>query len=259
MGMGNLEQETRLLDLEANLDVMKTLVKAIEAKDLYTAGHVWRVSQYAKAIAERLEWEPSQVRWLEAGAILHDLGKVGISDLILQKEEKLTDEEYDEMKKHPAIGYHIVETSHFLSQFKHIIESHHERFDGKGYPLGSAGEEIPIEGRIVAVADTFDAMTSHRPYRKAMDAHKAIAIIIENRGLQFDPSIVAVFVELHNEAKFEKIILHSQPDVPLVCCPLHGEIVEVTEATCSGDFAYCPACKGSFPLKDSAGKLVPDL
>jgi HD-GYP domain-containing protein (c-di-GMP phosphodiesterase class II) len=221
--------------------------------------NIWRVSQYTRLIAERLGWETSQINWIEVGAILHDLGKVGISDLILQKEARLSVEEFDEMKKHPAIGFHIVETSPFLAQFKNIIEAHHERYDGKGYPKGLIGEQIPIEGRITGIADAFDAMTSHRPYRKAMDPQKAIQIIQENAGSQFDPAITPIFAALFEEGKFSNIILHSQPDVPLVCCPVHGEIVEVTSETQSGDYAYCPACKGSFPLQTIEGRLVPYL
>jgi HD-GYP domain-containing protein (c-di-GMP phosphodiesterase class II) len=257
--MTEIQWDVNRLYEEINVDVVKTLVKAIEAKDLYTAGHVWRVSQYTRLIAERLGWEDSQIIWIEAGAVLHDLGKVGISDLILQKESKLTDEEFDEMKKHPAIGYHIVEPSPFLSQFKNIIETHHERYDGKGYPKGLIGEQIPLEGRITGIADAFDAMTSHRPYRKALEAQKAMQIIQENAGSQFDPKLTPIFAELFEEGKFSNIILHSQPDVPLVCCPLHGEIVEVTAETKSGDYAYCPACKGSFPLHSIEGRLVPNL
>jgi putative nucleotidyltransferase with HDIG domain len=257
--MSELQWNTNNEYEEINVDVVKTLVKAIEAKDLYTAGHVWRVSQYTRLIAERLGWEKSQVDWIETGAVLHDLGKVGISDLILQKESRLSDEEFNEMKKHPAIGYHIVETSSFLSQFKNIIETHHERYDGKGYPKGLSGEQIPIEGRITGIADAFDAMTSHRPYRKAMDAQIAIQIIQENAGSQFDPMITPVFVALFEEGRFATIVLHSQPNVPLVCCPIHAEIVEVTSETQDGDYAYCPACKGSFPLQTIDGRLVPKI
>jgi HD-GYP domain-containing protein (c-di-GMP phosphodiesterase class II) len=257
--MSEVQWNANKLYEEINIDVVKTLVKAIEAKDLYTAGHVWRVSQYTRLIAERLGWEQMKILWIEAGAILHDLGKVGISDLILQKESKLSNEEFDEMKKHPAIGFHIVATSPFLSQFQNIIETHHERYDGKGYPRGLSGEQIPIEGRITGIADAFDAMTSHRPYRKAMDPQKAIQIIQENAGTQFDPDISHIFAALFEEGSFTSIILHSQPDVPLVCCPIHGEIVEVRAETKSGDYGYCPACKGSFPLHIVEGQLVPNL
>jgi HD-GYP domain-containing protein (c-di-GMP phosphodiesterase class II) len=245
-----------LADTQISLEVMNTLLKAIEAKDPYTAGHVWRVSQYAKMIAHRLGWNKEQIAWLETGAILHDLGKIGIGDVILQKEGKLTSEEFMEIRKHPAIGVHLIEASPFLSQYKHCILSHHERYDGQGYPQGLKGEYIPIEGRIIGIADTFDALTSHRPYRKALSSENAIAIIGEQSGQQFDPQLTELFVKLWWESHFNSIILHSAPGIPLVKCPEHGEIVERSLLSKPGDTAYCPACKMSFRLEEQNEKWI---
>lgn len=236
---------------------MNTLVKAIEAKDPYTAGHVWRVSQYAQRIGRRLGWKQTRIAWLETEAILHDLGKIGISDSILRKEGPLNDEEFTEIKKHPVIGLRIIESSEFLFQFKHCIESHHERYDGKGYPYGLKKEAIPIKGRIIAVADTFDALTSHRPYRRALSSENAIRIIDEQTGTQFDPDIAKVFIKLWGETHFKDVILHSEPGIPLVACPDHGEIIEITSNTKSGDKAYCPVCKMHFVLERIEEKWVP--
>lgn len=249
-------QSAELNYTQINLDVMNTLVKAIEAKDPYTGGHVWRVSQYAKRIAEKLGWEKERIAWIEAGAMLHDLGKIGVGDLILQKDGILTDEEFREMKKHPSIGVHLIETSLFMSQYKHCILSHHERYDGAGYPQGLQGENIPIEGRIIAVADTFDALTSHRPYRRARSSEDAIYVIQEQSGTQFDPEVAQLFIKLWWESHFKDIILHSAAGIPLVRCPEHGEIIERHAQVAPGDHAYCPACKANFRLEENDGEWI---
>lgn len=243
-------------DTQVQLEVMNTLIKAIEAKDPYTAGHVWRVSQYAKMIAEKLGWDKQKVASIEAGAMMHDLGKIGVGDAILQKDGKLSDKEFQEIRKHPAIGVHLIESSAFLSQYINSVLSHHERYDGRGYPEGLAGKEIPIEGRIIAVADTFDALTSHRPYRKALDTVEAIRIIKEQSGTQFDPKIVEIFISLWWKSHFLEIILHSAPGIPLVKCPEHGEIIERSMHAKPGDQAYCAACKKSFQLEEQEGNWI---
>lgn len=245
-----------LADIQLNLEVMNTLIKAIEAKDPYTAGHVWRVSQYTKLIASKLGWSKQRMSWIEAGAMLHDLGKIGVGDAILQKDGKLTLEEFEEIRKHPSIGVDLIESSTFLSQYQYCILSHHERYDGHGYPNGLQGEGITIEGRIIAIADTFDALTSHRPYRKAMSSEDAIAIIEEQSGKQFDPQLVEVFLVLWWETHFGHIILHSAPTIPLVRCPEHDEIIERSLFAKPGDSAYCPACKMSFRLEQSDGEWI---
>ncbi|MFD2673260.1 HD domain-containing phosphohydrolase [Marinicrinis sediminis] len=250
------EGDEDLREMTRQLELMNTLVKVVEAKDPYTAGHVWRVSQYAKQMAEKLGWGTKQIAWIEAGAMLHDLGKIGVGDAILQKDGKLSEEEFAEIRKHPEIGVHLIETSTFLSAYMHGIRSHHERFDGKGYPERLHGHHIPIEARIIALADTFDALTSHRPYRKAMSADEAIAIIEQNRGTQFDPALTDIFVGIAKEAGFASIILHSAPAIPLVHCPQHGEIIERTRHAKPGDAAYCPACKKSFRLAEQDGRWM---
>jgi HD-GYP domain-containing protein (c-di-GMP phosphodiesterase class II) len=235
-------------ELQIHLEVMNTLIKAVEAKDPYTAGHVWRVSQYAKMIAKKLDWDREKLDWIEAGAMLHDLGKIGVGDAVLNKNGRLSHSELIEMQKHPVIGVHLIDSSTFLMKYQNCILTHHERFDGKGYPHGLMGEEIPIEGRIIAVADTFDALTSHRPYRGAMNTVDAIRIIEEQSGTQFDPQIVDVFVKLWWETHFNGIILHSSSGIPLVKCPAHGEIIERSPHAMPGGEAYCSACKMSFQL-----------
>lgn len=178
---------------EAYADTISSLVAALEAKDVYTKGHSVRVAEYAVMIAEAIGFTPDQVRRIEQAALLHDLGKVGVSRRVLAKEARLTDDEYAEIKRHPEIGAHIVADVPYLADLVPVIEHHHERFDGRGYGGGSAGEDIPLGARILAVADSYDAMTSARPYRGAMTHEVALQELRDCRGTQFDPDAVAAF------------------------------------------------------------------
>jgi putative nucleotidyltransferase with HDIG domain len=185
---------------EAYADTISSLVAALEAKDVYTKGHSVRVAEYAVAIAEEMGFSSDRVRQIEQAALLHDLGKVGVSRRVLAKEDKLTEGEYEEIKRHPDIGAHIVADVPYLAALVPMIEHHHERFDGHGYGGGEAGDAIPIESRILAVADSYDAMTSARPYRGAMSHEAALAELRNNAGTQFDPIAVAAF-----ERGFERL------------------------------------------------------
>jgi len=177
---------------------LKALTSSIDAKDQYTRGHSERVAFISKWIAERLDGDykmsSEQIHTIYLAGLLHDIGKIGIGETVLRKEQKLTSDEYDIIKAHPAVGAGILEQ---IKQMRNIIPGvlcHHERWDGKGYPHGLAGEKIPLIGRIVAVADTFDAMTSKRTYRDAMSLDRAISLIKEAAGTQLDDKIVETFV-----------------------------------------------------------------
>jgi len=172
---------------------IKAITNSIEARDPYTRGHSERVGQYAKVIAEKFNWDKNEIRLIAWGGMLHDVGKIGISDVILNKPGKLTDDEYHQIQSHPLIGTQIVEGISFLESAIPYILEHHERFDGKGYPKGVAGKNISIKGRLLAVADSFDAMTSDRPYRKALKPEVALDELVRNKGTQFDPEIVRAF------------------------------------------------------------------
>ena len=176
----------------AYADTISSLVAALEAKDVYTKGHSVRVAEYTVMIAEAMGFSPDRVRRIEQGALLHDLGKVGVSRRVLAKEGKLTDGEFDEIKRHPDIGAHIVADVPYLADLVPMIEHHHTWYDGRGYG-GVAGDEIPLEARILTVADSYDAMTSARPYRGAMSHEAAMEELRRNCGTQFDPSSVAAF------------------------------------------------------------------
>jgi HD-GYP domain-containing protein (c-di-GMP phosphodiesterase class II) len=180
----------------AYLDTIAALANAIEIRDSYTRGHTDRVKLTAESIARRIGWEDDRLFDLWMGCTLHDIGKIGVPDSILNKPDDLNPDEFLKMKAHPVIGAKIIEGIPFLEPALPYILYHHERWDGKGYPHGLKGAAIPVEGRILAVADTFDAIISDRPYRKGRSVDMAIEELKSQAGTQFDPEIVRIFVEL---------------------------------------------------------------
>lgn len=189
---------------KAYLETIQMLRYTVEAKDSYTRGHSDRVSAYSVLIGEELGLYDKDLRTLKVGGLFHDIGKLGISDTILLKPSGLTEEEYNELKKHPSIGKQIVSSSTIFREIVPIIYSHHERYDGNGYPQKLKGDEISFLARIVSVADAFDAMTSKRSYRDEMDMNYVKKQIQEGAGGQFDPEVANAFLNILNN-KFEKI------------------------------------------------------
>jgi putative nucleotidyltransferase with HDIG domain len=183
------------------LNTVQALVSAIEASDAYTRGHSERVTRYSLALAKRMGIDGDPLKQLEQAAVLHDIGKIGIDVALLHKKEKLTAADIDVLKLHPSIGVRILEPIHFLGTVREIIEQHHERYDGNGYPKGLGGEVWRLEGKILAVCDTYDAMTSDRPYRKALSHDLAIQEISDHSGTQFDPKVAAAFIAMCNEGR----------------------------------------------------------
>lgn len=182
----------------AYLDTIQSLRYAVEAKDPYTRGHSDRVSEYAVLIGRKMGLSEDEIKTLQIGGLFHDIGKIGVPDSILQKEAKLTDDEYSQIKNHPSIGAHILGEAEAFKDIIPIVKYHHERFDGRGYPSRLSGEKIPLLARITAVADTFDAMTSKRSYRNALDIQYVKEEIERCKGTQFDPKIAEVFLEILN-------------------------------------------------------------
>lgn len=180
-------------------------VEAIEARDPYTKQHSTRVSSYAMSIARAIGCSQEEVDELNVSANLHDIGKIGIPDNILLKPGRLTDEEYEVIKKHPVIGSNIIGHFNMWSLEEKIIRHHHERWDGKGYPDNMKEKEIPFLSRILSVSDVYDAVNSDRSYRKKMPEDVALKIIIENAATQFDPEIVDVFHKLHSQGKMKTV------------------------------------------------------
>jgi PAS domain S-box-containing protein len=188
-------------DLERSYySTLKAFVAAMDAKDPYTKGHSENVRLHALNIARLLNLPEEQVRLIDFSSLLHDIGKLAIRDEILTKPSLLSDHEYQEVKLHPVIGSHLVSEVESLINVAPIIHSHHEHYDGSGYPQGIKGDKIPLESRIIAVADAFEAMTSDRPYRKAFDFHVAIKRLQESAGTQFDNEIVSVFIKFHQKS-----------------------------------------------------------
>ena len=179
---------------QAYLTTVQSLSGAIESKDTYTRGHSDNVAKYAVDIAKELKMDIKDIENINLAATLHDIGKIGVSDVILAKPTRLTSKEYEEIKKHVTFSESILSHSSFLDDVRHIIRHHHERLDGTGYPDGLKGQQIPLDSRILAVADSYDAMTSKRPYRDAMPKEKAISELRKCSGSQFDPDIVKAFI-----------------------------------------------------------------
>ena len=178
------------------IESIKTLRYIVEAKDTYTRGHSDRVSAISVLIGKELKLSNEDLRKLEIGGLFHDIGKIGISDTILQKDGKLTESEYTEIKKHPNIGANILSSSSIFKDIIPIVKYHHERYDGKGYPEQLSGNKIPYLARITAIADSFDAMTSKRSYKKSLSIEYAISEFERCKGTQFDPKIAELFISL---------------------------------------------------------------
>jgi HD-GYP domain-containing protein (c-di-GMP phosphodiesterase class II) len=200
-------ERVRTRELEAALEgartmylaTMKSLAQVVEAKDPTTRGHLDRTAHYGLALARRIDPALAARPEVGYGFFLHDIGKVGVPESILCKPGPLTELEWIVMRSHPQIGARIVEPIPAMSEAVEIVRSHHERWDGSGYPRRLAGEDIPLGARIFAIADSFDAMTSDRPYRRALSTDEVIEEIVAGAGSQFDPSCVEVFVDLVTE------------------------------------------------------------
>ena len=188
---------------ELFIGTVKGLAAAIDGKDPYTRGHSERVSRFSMAIAQRLGLSDEEIEKIRISALLHDVGKIAIDDHILKKPAALTDEEYEIMKKHPQKGYKIMSQIPAMKEFLPGMYMHHEMVNGKGYPQGLKGDEIPMMGKIVAVADTFDAMTTDRPYQKAMQFDDALARIESFVGTRYDPAVVAALSEACKEGQIK--------------------------------------------------------
>jgi ribonuclease P protein subunit RPR2 len=199
------QERARSLELRRSYTAtVRALSNAVEARDAYTGKHAERVTAYALEIARALGISLSDASEIEFGFLLHDIGKVAIPDAILFKPDALTDKERALMKQHPAIGAQIVRGIDFLGPAADVVRSHHERWDGRGYPDGLAGEQIPLAARVFAVADVLDALTTNRPYRPASSFGVARKMISSESGAQFDPRVVEAFNSIE-DSTFERI------------------------------------------------------
>lgn len=203
--------------------VIRAVINAIDAKDQYTCGHSDRVAEFSKAIARQMGLDAEECERIYLTGLLHDVGKIGVPDSILSKPDKLTDEEFEIIKKHPEIGYNILKHLKPLSYVLPGVMHHHEAVNGKGYPYGLVGEQIPLAGRIIAVADSYDAMTSDRPYRKGMPSEKAESILCKEAGSTWDELAVYAIMECISKGIVspQSTSKHvNTPSIPAV--PLHS-------------------------------------
>ncbi|MBZ9634466.1 HD-GYP domain-containing protein [Clostridium sp. FP1] len=191
----------RFRDKEIYHDIIESLVTALEAKDNYTSGHSERVASMSYELSKGFGIKGSELQNIHIAAHLHDIGKIGVPDKVLNKNGKLLPHEWEYIKMHPKIGFNILSKSKRLKYISKIVLYHHERWDGKGYPEGLSGITIPLGSRIIAVCDSIDAMTSERPYRKAMDFEECINEITINTGLMFDPVVVQYIVDNMNTVR----------------------------------------------------------
>lgn len=216
VALSNVETYHELREL--NIQTIAALVNTVEARDPYTRGHSERVGRYAAAIAQKLGLPTAQVEACQVGGLLHDIGKIGIRDAILYKPGQLTDDEHESMQEHPAIGARIVSGVARLAHVVPIIYAHQERYDGSGYPQGLREEAIPLEARIVAVADAFEALTAERPYKQAIPVEDALRMLQEGAGTRWDPRVVDALAQVAREEGESLWLLrpdaHPRPDHP---------------------------------------------
>lgn len=202
------------VDMRKNyLNTVEALVQALEAKDSYTSGHSSRVAQWSVKLAEALKLPEDRVEYIKYAGVLHDVGKIGVSENILNKKGSLEDSEWEMIRNHPVIGQNIIQGIDFLFDVGSVVRYHHERYDGMGYPERIAGKAIPLESRIIAVADTYDAMTSNRSYRKGLSSSEALVELRRVAGTQLDPQIVEAFCRIVQE---ENPQLQISPQVQIV-------------------------------------------
>ncbi len=237
-----------MAEKESLLNTLLGLSMIVEARDPYTGGHLWRVSQFSKLLAQQAGLSQRDVALSEIGGFLHDLGKVGVPDAILNKPDRLTDAEFSIIKTHPAVGGRLLANHPLANLAMDAVVGHHERADGKGYPHGIVGEVIPEVARIVSIADAFDAMTSTRAYRKGMPMERALSIIGEELGSQFDARLGHHFLTLDRTNDIAHIVGHSEPGMPLLPCPSCAAPVVIKRSQHDGSHIYCRACGGESRL-----------
>jgi HD-GYP domain-containing protein (c-di-GMP phosphodiesterase class II) len=236
---------------EINRDLLRSLLvmgSVVEARDTYTGGHQWRVAQYAKLLGEHVGLSEEDLFILTLGGFIHDLGKVGVPDAILLKEEALDDGEFAFIRTHPQIGVDILRGHPLLDLVGDIILHHHEWMDGRGYPESISVEDVTPLARLTAVADSFDAMTSTRPYRKGMPVEDAVVLLEERRGTQWDPAFVDPLAELARAGRLDHIVRHSDEGMLLVECPRCGPVIAIPRTAREGDTVLCRCCAGKFHL-----------
>lgn len=245
---------------QAYEDTLVVLANAIELRDHYTVGHTWRVTHFAMAIARELGWDEEKIKEVRMGGVMHDVGKIAVDNAILSKAGPLTEEEFAKMKVHPERGADLLRDVRVLQPLIPYCLYHHERWDGKGYPYGLKGEDIPIEGRLVAVADTFDAMTSTRPYRKGLSPEIAFKEIIKGRGVQFDPDIVDALIISHQKGHINAILQDFfAKESRSLSCPFCSTYIRLDDHVVAGQVIECHVCHRKIKVHQGEGRFYGEL
>lgn len=253
-------QDTKIEIKKAYIDTISVLVNTIEARDHYTAGHTWRVTQFSIAIAKELDWPEEEIEELKMAAALHDIGKISYSDTILRKPSVLSESEYEKIKCHPRKGVEILKNINFLEPVQQFILHHHERWDGQGYSAGLKETEISEGGRIIAVADTFDALTSDRPYRSGITPEKAIKTLKKVSGSQLDPKIVDAFMRVWKKGKVKNIIQkYNKKTNHSVICPFCSTWITIPPELNTSESFECLICKKKLEVIEKEQNLKVQL
>lgn len=238
-----------LTSLIANL---LTQAAMVEARDTWAGGHLWRISQYARRLAEDLALPPAQVALITLGAAVHDLGKIGVAEAILNKPGLLSDDEFDNVRAHPDAGLALLAGHPLGHLVRDAVLLHHETPDGTGYPRGVKGEALPLTARVIGLVDAFDALTSTRAYRRQLDLDAALQVLEDHFGSQFDADIGARLVALARSGALNDIIGHSEAGVAIQTCGQCGPIIALPHKTISGTVVACPACRTAYKVLGNA-------
>lgn len=224
-------------------DTLVALANAIELRDHYTVGHTWRVTNFAMEIARELGWDDKKIGEVQMGGVLHDIGKIAIDNAILSKTSDLNEMEFAQMKIHPERGADLLRDVKFLHPLIPYCLFHHERWDGCGYPFGLKGQDIPLEGRLIAVADAFDAMTSTRPYREGMNPDDAMREMVSSKSKQFDPLIVDALDRCYKAGRIDQILQeYYKKEAHSIACPFCSTFIRFDESVQSGSRLHCNVC-----------------
>lgn len=250
------QRQPELKNARATLTTLLMMACTIESRDPFTGGHLWRVSRLSEMLARRAGMGAVDTHRVAIGAFLHDLGKIAIPDTVLCKRTDLDEDERDIMRTHPAVGARLLASHPVASLAQDAVRSHHERPDGAGYPQGLRGDEIPRDARIVAICEAFDAMTSARPYRKAMPIDAALTVIRDELGTRFDKRLGEHFLSLAETGMFKHIVGHSDDGTPLQHCTMCGPTLVARRDQHAGDHLHCRNCGGEYVLATgNRGKL----
>ena len=237
--------------MDLNLNLLRSLLilgTIVEARDPYTGGHVWRVAEYSKLLAEKAGMPKEDIFKSYISGYLHDLGKIAIPDSVLNKTTSLTKEEFELIKTHTTVGGEIIRAHPLADIVKDAVVHHHERMDGKGYPDGLDGERIDVVTRIVSIADTFDAITSVRPYKERMPSEKAIFLLNGQREKRFDDKIITLLIDAVDKGETDTIIGHSSHFRPMAECKQCGPVIAVNLNKKDGDPVSCNVCGNKYKI-----------